>query len=246
MKKIYLILILSLILLLLLHRCKEHFDVVSDVVYPNSYHDYKSVTDTSPPSYESDLSFTSSPTMNCCLISKEYVEDPSGLYNGTFKYKYKKLTDDMCNPQLYNLDSNKQLFIEGDNNWTNLSCADLSKPTPMPKTETFINITPSPELSYYYDIVNEIDAEQAFNLDPNNNPPTKPPPKAQILGSCRFANKECFDYVNKKFCDRFNMDWSTKTCNEMLEYKFIDKVKNHIPTFDYDDSIINLFPQPGV
>jgi hypothetical protein len=220
MKKIYLILIIGVILTLLLHRCKEHFN--------NIYHEYKSVTDKSPPSYESDLSFTSSPTMNCCLITKEYVEDldPSSLYQGTFVHKYKKLSDDKCNMNLYKLDSNKQLFIEGDNNWSNLSCNDTTQ-----QKEPFDN--------NYAKILMESDLDQ-------NTPIITQPPKAQILGSCRFANKECFDYVDKKFCDRFNMDWSPKTCNEMIEYKFIDKVKNHIPTFDYEDSVINMFPQPGV
>lgn len=36
-----------------------------------------------------------------------------------------------------------------------------------------------------------------------------------LLGSCRFANKECIDFVTKSYCDNYNMKWTTKTCNEI-------------------------------
>lgn len=37
-----------------------------------------------------------------------------------------------------------------------------------------------------------------------------------ILGSCRNTNKECVDFVNKQFCDKYNMKWSNKTCYDKL------------------------------
>ena len=39
------------------------------------------------------------------------------------------------------------------------------------------------------------------------------------IGSCRYSNKECIDFFNKKECDKYNMIWSSKTCNESLKFK---------------------------
>ena len=55
----------------------------------------------------------------CCLVEKKYVPDSNSIYNGNFKYNYTKLTDNKCYYNLYNLDNNKQLMIEGINGWIN-------------------------------------------------------------------------------------------------------------------------------
>jgi hypothetical protein len=63
-------------------------------------------------------------TKNCCLIEKKYDIDSKSIYNGNFKYIYKKLKDDKCYYDLYNLDNNKQLMIEGINGWSNNNCSN--------------------------------------------------------------------------------------------------------------------------
>jgi len=48
------------------------------------------------------------------------------------------------------------------------------------------------------------------------------------IGSCRNINKECIDFVDKQFCNKYNMIWSDKTCHDKLDYKWIDKIINNI------------------
>ena len=201
MNKLLIVLIIGIILLLCISYSKEKFEVVSNVMYSTYEAPYKSATDTSKPTYQSDLSYTNSPTMNCCLIKKKYVEKPNNIVPinspqfyldyGRFEYQYTKHINEECNPSLYVLDSNQQLMIEGDNGWTNDRC----------------------------------------NVSSNK------------LGSCRYANKECFDYVDKEYCDKFSMQWSEKPCNEMLDFKFVDKINLKIPEFK-NNGEVNLFPQP--
>ncbi len=45
------------------------------------------------------------------------------------------------------------------------------------------------------------------------------------IGSCRNANKECIDFLTEPQCSKYKMTWSSKTCNEPLEYKWIDRTK---------------------
>tara|TARA_B110000879_G_C10993602_1_gene440288 strand:+ start:462 stop:878 length:417 start_codon:yes stop_codon:yes gene_type:complete len=45
----------------------------------------------------------------------------------------------------------------------------------------------------------------------------------QKLGSCRNVNHECFDFINKKTCDKYNMRWSSVPCNMPIIYK--NKIK---------------------
>jgi hypothetical protein len=61
--------------------------------------------------------------VKCCLIEKKFIQTYSNP-SGDFKYIYNKLYDDKCNPNLYNIDNNKQLFIEGVNDWSNNNCKD--------------------------------------------------------------------------------------------------------------------------
>jgi hypothetical protein len=203
MNKVIIILIIGIILLLCIGNSKEKFEVVSSVMYNTYEAPYKSDTDTSKPTYQSDLSYTDSPSMKCCLIKKQYVKKPNNIVStnssqfylnyGKFDYKYTKLMNEKCNPSLYVLDSNQQLMIEGDNGWTNDRCC-------------------------------------AENIN-------------KKLGSCRYANKECFDYVDKEYCDKFSMQWSEKPCNEPLDFKFVDKINIKIPELKGNGEV-NLFPQP--
>jgi hypothetical protein len=64
--------------------------------------------------------------------------------------------------------------------------------------------------------------------------------KTSPLGSCRFANKECVDFIVKEECDRLKMDWSEKTCNDNLKFNFIDRIKYNLPEKNFQ--IIQMFP----
>ena len=47
------------------------------------------------------------------------------------------------------------------------------------------------------------------NCNNNNN----------ILGSCRYSNKECIDYMTNEECDKYKeqgMIWSNKTCHDNI------------------------------
>lgn len=118
--------------------------------------------------------------INCCLVEKKYLPNPDASLGGEFKYLFTKKTNEECDSNLYNLNSNQQLLIDGNNNWSNNYCLANSK----------------------------------------------------NLGSCRNINKECIDFVNKSFCDKYKMIWSDKTCHQPLEYIWIDPIKpinNEIP-----------------
>ena len=58
------------------------------------------------------------------------------------------------------------------------------------------------------------------------------------IGSCRNINKECIDFVDKNYCDKYKMVWSAKTCNDSLDYKWIDRIKFNKPTPKNDGSYI--------
>jgi len=93
-------------------------------------HEIKYTTDLELGTYSRD-------NIKCCLIERKYVESEknNSLYNGKFTYDFTKLRDDKCTPQLYNLDSNKQLFIEGDNHWSNFFCRHISEESYRPKNK---------------------------------------------------------------------------------------------------------------
>jgi len=239
MKKLILILLIAVMLTLTLGEYKEYFkpDVVSDIIDDtyvpynilnprDIYHSrpmkYKSVLDKSKKLYESDLLYNDPGVeyIKCCLIEKKYLHNKSDiskvfqeqidygnryqynidkitndekyLDNSNFEYTYKKLENDMCDPKLYNLDVNKQLFREGENDWNNNMC--------------------------------------------------QPKNKSKKTGSCRYANKECIDYIDKKTCKKINLQWSEKTCQQPLDFVFVDKVKFKIPKFGDDGGKVNLFP----
>jgi len=45
------------------------------------------------------------------------------------------------------------------------------------------------------------------------------------IGSCRNYNKECIDFVDKNFCDKYDMIWSNKTCHNSLDFEWKDPIK---------------------
>jgi hypothetical protein len=56
----------------------------------------------------------------CCLIEKQYLPDNNSMYGGNFKYIYSPKEN--CNASEYELNNNKQLLIDGINNWSNNNC----------------------------------------------------------------------------------------------------------------------------
>ena len=127
---------------------------------------------------------------NCCLVEKKYVSNKNELFGGNFKYIYTKKTNEECNNDLYNLNSNKQLLFDGVNNWSNKYCNNKS------------NV---------------------------------------LLGSCRNINKECVDFVDKKFCDNYRMKWSSKTCHEPLDFVWSDPIKMVLPEYGNGDGTFVIF-----
>lgn len=62
----------------------------------------------------------------CCLVEKKYLPDDKSLHGGNFKYIYTSKEKSECNPSLYDIDNNKQLLMDGINNWSNEKCSDNS------------------------------------------------------------------------------------------------------------------------
>jgi len=179
------VIILIVIYLMCCVNIPELFDVVSSIEYKYFEAPFKSKNDKSKPSYMSDLSYNKSDSMNCCLVEKKFLPP------GEFKYSFNKLKNEMCDPKHYNMDSNKQLFIEGDNNWSNDMCND------------------------------------------------------NILGSCRWVNKECIDFVDKKICDKYKMTWSNRTCHNPLDYVWVDKTGGNRALIKPKDNggTVDFFPE---
>ena len=54
--------------------------------------------------------------------------------------------------------------------------------------------------------------------------------KEKEIGSCRYANKECFDFMTKEQCNNLKiLEWSEKTCHDKLPFVFRDKIKYKKP-----------------
>lgn len=96
----------------LFNKSTEKFDILSNVIFTNYEAPYKS-----------DICEKPKEKVKCCLIEKKFLKSEN-TQHGDFKYTYNKLNDEKCDINLYNLDNNKQLFIEGDNNWSNTNCKD--------------------------------------------------------------------------------------------------------------------------
>lgn len=123
-----------------------------------------------------DTFYNSNNEQKCCLIKKVYDTKDN---NKLFKYVYKKLYNDDCNYDLYNQNSNQQLFIEGDNNWDNNLCTEQNTQ----------------------------------------------------IGSCRNNNKECVNFLQKKDCNKYNMEWYNKSCHNAIPFVFSDKITRPTPIY---------------
>lgn len=62
----------------------------------------------------------------CCLVEKKYLPDDNSLHGGDFKYVYNTKEKSDCDISLYDINNNKQLLIDGVNNWSNEKCSDKS------------------------------------------------------------------------------------------------------------------------
>jgi hypothetical protein len=147
---------------------------------------YKSAFDKTNPVYYNELEYQPKSQIKCCLVQNKYMPDSSQMFQGTFKYKFRKLENEQCNIKSNRLDNNSQLFIDGLNGWSNTSCNE----------------------------------------------------KTNKLGSCRNVNKECIDFVDKEYCDKYKMTWSKKTCREPFEYKWIDRTSFTKPISKDDGTFI--------
>jgi len=166
----------------------EKFDLWlgSDNEYTNFESPYKSAFDKTKPVYYNKLDYQPQGQIKCCLVRNKYLPDPSHMYGGSFKYKFRKMENEQCDLKNYRLDNNSQLFIDGYNGWSNEKCNES---------------------------VNK-------------------------LGSCRNVNKECIDFVDKEYCDKYKMIWSNKTCRDPFEYKWIDRIKFTKPIPKDDGSFV--------
>jgi hypothetical protein len=62
--------------------------------------------------------------------------------------------------------------------------------------------------------------------------------KTNKLGSCRYINKECIDFVSPEFCKKLNMTWSEKSCHDPLEFKWVDRINLKIPKLKSDGKFV--------
>jgi hypothetical protein len=154
----------------------ENFNLLDDTNIGNNQAPYVSDEGTKDKPIN-DLTKEQGTNMKCCLIEKKYVPSSEGMYGGNFKYIFKKLENENCDLKLFRLDNNKQLFIEGNNNWNNNDCDENVKE----------------------------------------------------IGSCRWVNKECVDFVDKEFCDKYKMTWSEETCHNATPYRWQDPINLQIP-----------------
>ena len=160
-------------------KSKEQFD--------DSYATFELTSNPDDLIYVSDLTKINNKHLDCCLVEKKYVEDNKNPSGGSFKYDFQKLSNVNCDLSKTVLNSSRQIFIDGENNWSNEYCTN------------------------------------------NNN----------ILGSCRNINKECIDFVDKKFCDDYKMTWSKKSCHDPLDFVWQDRISAPRPTASiYDGSVI--------
>jgi hypothetical protein len=274
MKKLLLILLVACTILWLcsyIPKCKEYFDVVyydankineirnmiPDIDNSSKFQsecNFKSIYDNTSTHYDTGLSYINNIDMgkdhiSCCLVEKKFIKIPKNNKNllpsdnmvsekesetiknneyymnsGDFEYIYTILEDEKCNANLYQLDSNKQLMIDGENGWSNDMC----------KINDNTNSTQVGSLS------NPVKPDFSGKV-------TNIFSKEKMLGSCRYANKECFDYVTPEFCDKLKnqgLIWSEKTCNVPLDFKFEDRITQHVPILGDNGGAVNLFPQP--
>jgi len=100
-----LILMISIILILILFTSKNK-EFMTDIVPYNN------------------LDETPDLNTKCCLIEKKYLQDDNSINKGDFKYVYTIKQNEECDPSNYELNNNKQLLIDGVNNWSNDKCSE--------------------------------------------------------------------------------------------------------------------------
>ena len=228
MKKIILILLIAWILLILLNKTTENFDI------KNTYNDkvncclvekkFVPINNVSPPKPFNKASFDLMPNKD--LLDYAATHGENYMNHGEFAYTYNKLTDDACIASKYELDSNKILLIDGKNNWSNEMCT-LETLGSFPRT--------------FIGGADELRWEKQSSAFPRSN-------QTSNLGSCRRANKECVDFVDKQFCDKYindGMTWSDKPCNMPLDFKFIHKIKLG-PTKVSNDKVTLVKAKPNM
>lgn len=180
------ILISILIIIINWNLLCEKFDILSDNYQAEINHKFQSEIDKTKSKYQSELSYQPVNKISCCLVNKKYLPDENNQLGGSFKYKFKKLENENCDLKLFRLDSNKQLFFDGENGWSNDFCSNDNKK----------------------------------------------------IGSCRFVNKECIDFVQQDFCKKYNMTWSEKSCHDPLDYLWIDRINLKLPKLKDDGKFI--------
>lgn len=232
MNQFFIIFISLLIGFLVFNKINENFDY-DDYISP-----YKSDTDITKTVYYNQLDYKPVNDINCCLVQIKYLPDASNQFGGNFKYEYKKMANEECELKKYRLDNNKQLFIDGYNGWTNDRCEEKNETVSLGS----LTIQAKPELlSSILDFESKdsklLGSFSKKSLDFSENL-AKEKDKTFSLGSCRNINKECIDFVDKDYCDRYHMTWSTKTCRDPLEYKWIDKINFIKPESKNDGSYI--------
>ncbi len=125
---IILLLIISIFLICIINKKElfEMFDILNsiDTTNTDTNAEYKSqkTTESTKTTYSSSLTYYPKLSMKCCLVEKKYLPDNTKMFGGKFQYTYKPLENENCDLKLYRLDSNKQLFIDGENNWSNQIC----------------------------------------------------------------------------------------------------------------------------
>ncbi len=188
MRNTFIFVLIIIMIFVFLHNT-ESFDVTSYINSNNCSNQTYISSEPSPSQYLTELDMTYKPNVNCCIVQKKYLPDDTNMFGGNFKYTFEKATNESCDPRLYMLDSNKQLFVDGQNDWSNDYCS----------------------------------------ADNTN------------IGSCRNINRECIDFVDKKFCDKYNMVWSNKTCHQQLDFVWVDKIKRDLPPKSEDSGIVQMF-----
>lgn len=61
------------------------------------------------------------------------------------------------------------------------------------------------------------------------------------IGSCRNINKECIDFVDKDFCDKYRMTWTSKTCHQPLEFTWVDPIHVDLPNTQSGGETFKMF-----
>ncbi len=167
----------------------------------------------------------------CIYLLSNYIEEPF-LNNEQYQYKSndnspcclveKKYIYDITSPNNGRFDYTYKII--NDPNKCKYELYNLN----INKNNLFINND-----NLFTDTNNNIDNNIVWSNKMCNN-------KTSPLGSCRFANKECIDFIVKEECDKLKMKWSEKTCNDSLKFEFVDRMNYSLPEKNF--KIVQMFP----